>query len=273
MSNFKLLDEAFEVAKITRGMLLSGVHGSDKTIDVRNSDEGIPLARLLEYSHSTRKYSSALRSMLGSLRTNAVSGNGHDLYDIGSGVDLVYKMENGGPVYYFTPNVTHPHERYLYVDSISGSIQLRNSAGQATWMVNLYVIDGGLTSIYRIATSELYPEKNMLLNFWFSKFPMRGPDILKNLSLSATEKEYISFENAVMWKGFTLYQYLFKGDLLANVATLNRRMFGEYNAQAVTVLRRRANFRFSIVLLGTTEIGGLRHWVYTGSERVESLFG
>lgn len=274
MFDQKLLDDAMHVRHVTLGMLITGVVSSDTNVSQATmaSQSPLGLARLLEYSESTRKHAALFRVLWGSLPNNpTVSEDLNEVFGASAKADLVYQTAERGQICIFQLSGKHvgPQTSGRNV-TIATAIMQNNLRFQGLWAVDYTYLDhdqNGMVETTDLRGTNIYPERQTLLHFYMSPERLSGDEVGRLIPGSSDLLSVIHFERVYTYRGFRHFQFRFEG------ADLGRKYLRDSSFE---LFRREGNFllsrgslHFCVVELGTTEIGGETHWIYTGSERVE----
>lgn len=268
-----LLDQAMEVKRTVVGMMLNGVISSSKDVTDAldsNSGEVMSINKLLEYSDLTRKHLKVERLTLSMLPKNPTVSEDYDHLH-SSGADIVYNG-NGGDFFNMGHYVKYNFLFYSQEEAYTSiSINRLLKWSEKFWEVKYgcVVHDSNERHKSPWTGSMVYPERDMLLNFLFSPIQLTHVQIMNYMGGSENFKKYTHFSGAYKWNGFKHIQFLYEGDKLGRIyARLKDHPNSMREGKALV---ERGDFRFSIIELGTAMIGGVKHWIYTGSERIESI--
>lgn len=238
-----------------------------KLNEITSGERTSHLNQSLGLSNQTLKQAKAFSKILSSARIDAMSNDFQDIGHVNKDVDIVFQLESVNPVYYFAANIANWHkEQTKGALFLNISIVQENKMADGNWLASYIMAGHDSTASINVGASELYPEKQMLLNFWFTKNQMEGPEILKILSGPKTLRKHILFAGTVLRNGIMHIDFQYDG--LEHAQSEARRAYiGNLAQKHSKFLKKRGNFTFSILELGTTNIGGRQHWVYTGSEK------
>jgi hypothetical protein len=269
METFPLQNEAMQVKTATLQMLRSGVYGSHGLADLRLAG-AISLDRVLDYSSNTKHHKELLSRLLVSADPKSVSK-----YVYGSGghldaaTDFVCDSHDHYLVYYMTyPFIERVRpfiEKYKLIVDITKPLKSYPNM----WDMEYHYSEHGF-SPENIAGSSIFPERLMLLQFWFTGNVLSSEEILEKMSPSPYMATYLEVGETFVYRGFTHHQFVFDGARMAMDAE-SKRAFGDATESVVRNLTFRGKYRFSIVEVGTALIEGKAHVVYTGSERIERI--
>ena len=234
--------------------------------EITNDGVSSRFKNVLGYSDLTLKQAKALSKILSSPRKGAISNNFQDIGTINKNVDMVFQLESLNPVYYFSANIADWHKKQTK-DALFLNISIlqENKVSNGDWLLSYIMASFDSTAPINVGSSELYPEKQMLLNFWFTKNQLDSQTALKTFSL----RKHIRYAGSTLREGLLHLDFQYNGIEHAE-AEARRSYIGNLAQKHSRFLKKRGNFTFSVVEIGTTQIGNKKHWVYTGSEKTFS---
>lgn len=225
----------------------------------------VSVSVLLNYKPETIMHKQAVQTVLRKLDFEKIGFDYKDIYE--NIYDFVYKKEGSNIVYYFTdPQIVNAIAT-TEPEFLSACIMQDNEKNRQCWLFTYYYI-GSRNSIYNIGTSDPYPEKEMLLNFWFAPKQLTQEEVLEYFGASQNLRDCLSIGEIVENNGLMFYHLIHNGEKHAAIERKTAEIVSEpYNFIAVAeIYEARGNFNFAIAELGQIVIGEKPHWVYTGVE-------
>jgi len=279
-----------EIARQIREIQLNaidlGVLGSSQDIPSETNKKAIKLPILLHYSSTIRKHFQTLRGVLYEPREfQVVDKTGQPWRNDVPDGDVIFRMEGRNPVYYFATHLTSPYLNSwaAAMDSLSSgrpflniAILRNNSSHDGIWkMVYNFTDHKDATSNNNVSMSNLYPERQMALQFWYSPKQLSAKYIFDKFPCAEIVKEHLNLVGDKKVSNFRQVIFHFDGKRFADREEHDRVWRDDLPDKYAAFLRKRGNFDFSVVEIGTTTLGGQKHWIYTGSEvaRVEEKSG
>lgn len=269
-----------EIAKQAREVELNamdfGVLGTDKLIPDAPDKKSTKLPHLLRYSPTILKHFETLRNILAEPKEfKIVDRVGMSWTDDVPDGDVIFRMEGKNPVYYFTHHLTSPYlnawsaaistylsgEPYLCV-----AILQNNEKMSGLWQSVYSFSDHSEVSENNVAMSNLYPERHMALQFWFSPTKLTPNDFLEKFPSSQVVRDHLKLVGEKTDSGFRQIILHFEGKKYAEKELRDRIWRDDLPDIYAALLNKRGDFDFSIVEIGTAILGGKKHYVYTGSE-------
>lgn len=274
-----------EIAKQIRDIELNaidyGARGSEYEIPNQLDRKATKLPTLLQYSRPVLNHLQTLRGILSSPREfQIVDSPNLSWRDENPDGDVIYRKEGPNHVYYFAHHLTSP-----YLNSWSAgldnlargepflglAILENNDKMKGLWQSSYNYSDHDETSDDSISMSHLYPEREMALQFWFSPKRLSAKSLFENFPSSKNLRDHLSLVGEKMSGDFRHVILNFDGKRMADFEEREHMWRDDLTERYVDLLRKRGNFDFSVVEIGKTQLGGEKHWVYTGSDisRVE----
>lgn len=270
---------AKELRKRQLDMMDYGVIGSSKPIPRDHTTDAVKLPHLLRYSGSVLAHFRTFRGVLNEPREfQIVDRVGQLANEDDPKGDVIYQQEGPDHVYYFAHHLTGPYLNSwaAALDNVETGKPYLNIAFAQTnqfvprggWHCSYYYLEYDDTSLRVINSSNLQPEKDMTINFWYSLKRLDGRTFLENFPACENTKAYISLTEERETEGFK--EFVFRHDALSHAEEKAKIKYRDDLAERYSrFLIDKGNRKFSIVEVGTVELGDRKHWVYTGSEQAE----
>jgi len=269
-----------EVAKIIRQSILDlieiGVVGSDEEIPSEPHKKAVKLPVLLRYSTPVKQHFATLKSILSAPREFRIvdAQQVGQIWEGDPDGDALKTFENKNVVYYIANHLTSGHVN-AWAAALEGlrnmkpllyvSILKDNHKG-GVWKLGYYYLEWfNPLSPRLIGSTELRPERQTTLEFWFSPQRMTPDEMLQQMYISPNLRDHLSVGSDEIQDGFRRVLIAFDAERYANTVEESREVNDQHLKKA-RFLRDRGNYRFAIVELGVKTIGGQQFWVYSGSE-------
>jgi hypothetical protein len=200
-----------------------------------------------------------------------VSEDANDLFSIGTN-DIVYSPEMGQNYSFY---LAKKHTTRPLADasaSIAANITLDNKLLLGLWKTTYSYWEEAPLGDPRVPVPafprEIYPEQQMLLQFYFAPDELADWEVESILPVKENMRRHTSFVSEYLYKKFRHFKFKLDGVGLGKLyLELGNILF----TQDGHTLQDRGTVCFEIVQLGTTEIAGQKYWVYSGSERLETM--
>lgn len=266
------------IARIVRDRQLDifnfGVLGSDVEVPDKQNPKATKLPNLLRYSPKVIKHMQTMIGIFSSPR--AFETETGKFYHDNVTADVLYCKEGQNHVFYFTHNTIEHYLNGLIIGNESGegysdlivSILQENERRGGTWITdyNFFDFSTDETQGRSFPGGNLHPEQQMLLSFWFSPKKLDGSHFLKNYPSSQIVKDHLTFTGEKKVSGFRFFNFHYNS--LSHADKEEKMPYIEDLAvRYSSFLRKKGDIDFSIVEIGTVTLGGVKHWVYTGSEQ------
>ena len=275
--NANIHEIAREIRDVQLNAIDFGVIGSHHDIPSQASKKASKLPTLLLYSGSIRNHFQTLRGVLSEPREfQIVDQVGQPWRDDVPDGDVIYRMESRNPIYYFTSHLTSPYLNSwaAAIDNLrSGkpflciAILQNNESHDGIWeMAYNFTDHNDMTSDNNVSMSNLYPERQMILQFWYSPKRLSAKYLFNNFPCAKVVKEHLSLVGDKENSDFRQIVFHFDGKRYADREEHDHIWRDDLPERYAAFLHKRGDFDFSIVEIGTTTLGGQKHWIYTGSE-------
>lgn len=254
-----------------------GVISSTSEVPNKHDSKATKLPYLLRYSPIINSHMNNLRRILSSPREFQIVDKPGQAWrsDLPDG-DVIYRRERKNHVYYFTHDLSSEdlnpflaafnslkeNDPFLCVSIV----KINEGTHKHLWDLGYFFSIHDETSNINIKASNLSPERDMVLNFWFSPRRMDGEEIFKKFPTCEFVKGYLTFVGTEDIQGFRHHIIHYNALGQAEVEEKSNYIY-DLAYQYSSYLRRKGNLQFSIVEIGKIKLHSQSYWVYTGSEQ------
>ncbi len=268
-----------------------GVAESNKPILKEKAAGAVKLPELLRYSNTTTQHFRSMLGIVNSPKDYRIKSweRGISHYDLGGEADILHRSESIGDTY-----IIADHYNSLYVNAFSSSARDVNMEvnligfKEGIWSLRYIYFHWGGATIFdsdfidchynssiksRGRFSWFEPEKAFVLNYLMFPEPASAQDLLQFAGYGDKYLNYIQHAGRQKIGKFEITKYLFDSEGVRDMLNRNRVKYQDdrnpmFKPQDYEIygLGQRKNNEFTVVKLGTVEIGNINYHIYSGSE-------